>query len=262
MCFSTRILCVFISTRVSLCTGVQTKMVTFEVSWHGVVGSHWMCEYWKTVYSDRVHKTDSVRIVLWTESTEAPLPNESINGFGSSMKKEMSCVKSDWVSCPQFAHPRALPECWPQSAAISHNHPQALGMSNSCVWCILHCDLNLHPYILQIVHSLSDRAREVCFQFCCQFQSTLTEDPNLPNNHLMTDEACSHVHGTVNKQNLWYRSAAKCYELHQCPFMTQTLQFGVLFGPEESRDPTSYRMKMDQLSQSHHTATQIRSIKF
>jgi hypothetical protein len=29
------------------------------------------------------------------------------------------------------------------------------------------------------------------------------------------------------------------------PFMTQKLLFGVLYGPEESLDPTSLRMKMD-----------------
>jgi len=40
------------------------------------------------------------------------------------------------------------------------------------------------------------------------------------------------------------------------PFMTQKLDFGVLFGPEKSLDPTSLRMKMDKLSQSHHNITQ------
>jgi hypothetical protein len=129
--------------------------------------------------------------------------------------------------------------CWPQFAVISHTHSQALGMSNSCVRCILHSDLNPHPYILQIVYSLSDQTKQVCFQFCCQFQIIVIEDPDLPNNLPMTDVVCCHLHGTVNKQNLQYRSAAKPYELHQCPFMTQTLQVGVLFGPEESRDPTS-----------------------
>ena len=40
------------------------------------------------------------------------------------------------------------------------------------------------------------------------------------------------------------------------PFITQKLHFGVLFGPEESLDPTSLRMKMDKPSQSHHNITQ------
>ena len=35
-----------------------------------------------------------------------------------------------------------------------------------------------------------------------QFQRILTEDPDLPNNLLMTKEAHCHLQGTVNKQNL------------------------------------------------------------
>jgi len=64
-----------------------------------------------------------------------------------------------------------------------------------------HSDLNCHPYKLQTVHSLSDQAKEVCFQFCHQFQRILTEDSDLPNNLLMTEEAC-HLYGTVKMQSL------------------------------------------------------------
>jgi len=49
----------------------------------------------------------------------------------------------------------------------------------------------------------------------------MTEDPDLPNSLLMTDEAHVHLHGTINKQNLRYRPAANPYELHQRPSMTQ-----------------------------------------
>jgi len=35
------------------------------------------------------------------------------------------------------------------------------------------------------------------------------------------------------------------------PFMSQKLPFGVLFGPAESLDPASLRMKTDKPSQSH-----------
>jgi len=40
------------------------------------------------------------------------------------------------------------------------------------------------------------------------------------------------------------------------PFMSQKLPFGVLFGPSESLDPTSLRMKTDKPSQSHLDVTQ------
>jgi hypothetical protein len=63
-------------------------------------------------------------------------------------------------------------------------HAQVLGMSDVSVWCILHIDLNLHPHKLQVVHSLSDWDEEVCLQFCCHFQGTFHENPDLPNNLL------------------------------------------------------------------------------
>jgi hypothetical protein len=83
---------------------------------------------------------------------------------------------------------------------------------------ILHSDLNLHPHKLKIVHSLSDRDREVCLQFYCQFQGILAENPDLPNDLLMNDEAHFNLHGTVNEQNFQYWSAANPHKLHQYPF--------------------------------------------
>jgi len=65
-------------------------------------------------------------------------------------------------------------------------------MSNNSVWCIVHSDMNLHPYKLQIMYSLNDRDKEVCLQFCWHCQGILTEDPNLLNNLLMTDELHFH----------------------------------------------------------------------
>ena len=45
----------------------------------------------------------------------------------------------------------------------------------------------------------------------------ITENPDLPNKLLMSDEAHFHLHGTVNKQNFRYWSAANPHELHQRP---------------------------------------------
>jgi len=53
-----------------------------------------------------------------------------------------------------------------------------MGMSDRSVWHILHSDLNLHPYKLQILHSLSNQNREVRLQFCHQFQEILTDNPD------------------------------------------------------------------------------------
>jgi len=52
-------------------------------------------------------------------------------------------------------------------------------------------------------------------QFCHQFVGILTENPDLPNKLLMSDEAHFHSHGTVNKQNFRYWSAANPHILYQ-----------------------------------------------
>ena len=46
------------------------------------------------------------------------------------------------------------------------------------------------------------------------FQELLTENPDLSNNLLISDEAQLHAHGTVNKQNFRYWSAAIPHELY------------------------------------------------
>ena len=101
---------------------------------------------------------------------------------------------SDVLSLHTREHCPSVCICWPQSEAISHKHAQALVMSNSSVQCIPHSDLNIHPYKLQIFERSGQRGH--------QFQRILTEDPDLPNNLLMTEEAHCHLQGTVKKQNL------------------------------------------------------------
>jgi len=90
-------------------------------------------------------------------------------------------------------------------------------MSDRSVRRILRSDLSLHPYKLQVVHALSNRDREMRLQFYRQFVGILTENPDLRNKSLMSDEANFYLHGTVYKQNLRYWSAADPHELHQCP---------------------------------------------
>ena len=136
---------------------------------------------------------------------------QSIDWYGSGVKKALSCVKSHLVS-----HPR-------QSVC---KHAQALRSSDRSVWRILHNDLNLHSQRLQIVHSLSDPDKDL--QFFRQFHGILTENPGLPNNLLKSDKEHFNLHRTVNKQAFQYWSAAHPHKLHQHPFITQKLLFGVL----------------------------------
>jgi hypothetical protein len=77
--------------------------------------------------------------------------------------------------------------------------------------------MNLHPYKLQSVHSLSDRDKEVRSQFCRHFHGILPENPDLPNYLLMSEEANLHLQDTVNKQKFRYSSAANPHDLHQRP---------------------------------------------
>jgi hypothetical protein len=67
------------------------------------------------------------------------------------------------------------------------------------------------------LHFFSDRDKEVCLQFCRQFQGILTENPDLLNKFLVNDEANFHLHGTVNKQNFRYLSAENPHKLHHRP---------------------------------------------
>jgi len=83
----------------------------------------------------------------------------------------------------------------------ARKHAQALHMSDRSVWRILHSDMSLHQYKLQVVHTLSNRDREMRLQFCHQFVGILTENPDLSNKLLMSDKAHFLLHGTVNKQN-------------------------------------------------------------
>jgi len=128
-------------------------------------------------------------------------------------------------------------------------------MSDRSVRCILRSDLSLHPYKLQVVYALSNRDREMRLQFCRQFVGISTENPDLPIKLLMSDEAHFHLHGTVNKQNFRYWSAVNPHELHQRPTYDPKVPYGALFGPEESLDPTSLRMKTEKPSQSHRNVT-------
>jgi hypothetical protein len=123
------------------------------------------------------------------------------------------------------------------------------------VWHILHSDLDLHPYKLQIVHFLSNQDKEVCLQFCHQFQGILTDNPDLLNNLLMSDR-----HIFIGMAQLISRTFDSgllqiLMKITNAPFMSQKLSFGVLFGPEQSLDPTSLRMKTDKPSHSHLNVT-------
>ena len=63
-----------------------------------------------------------------------------------------------------------------------------------------------------------------------------------------------------NAIRLWVRQILTNFI--NAPLMIRKLQYGALFGPEESLDPTSWRMKTEKPSQSHRNVTQRWSMNF
>ena len=111
----------------------------------------------------------------------------------------------------------------------------------------LHSDRNLHQYKLHIVHSLSDRDGELRLQFCRHFQGVLTGNPDPPTH--TSDDRWSTLPCTAQwtSRTLGTGQLQILTNFISVSFMTQKL----LFGPEESLDPTSLRMKTGRPSQAH-----------
>jgi hypothetical protein len=124
-------------------------------------------------------------------------------------------------------------------------HAQALRMSDRYVWRILHTDLNLHTYKLQILHSLGDWDKQVSLQlviifkqYWLKFQTCWTTFSwTMRHIFICVAQLISQTIDTAQLQILMNFASV--------PFMTQNLLCGVLYGPEESLDPTTLRMKMD-----------------
>ena len=103
----------------------------------------------------------------------------------------------------------------PQRSA--RRHSVALGISNRTLRRILHDDLNLHPYKIQVVQALNPEDYGIRVGFCEHMLQLLEDDPQLIHNLWMIDEAHFHLSGYVNKQNFRYWAAANPHQLHERP---------------------------------------------
>lgn len=82
----------------------------------------------------------------------------------------------------------------------AHRHAISLGLSNISIRRILHKDLHMHPYKIQVVLTLKDADKVNRITFCQQlFDLNVNED--IVHNMLISDEAHFHLSGLVNKQN-------------------------------------------------------------
>jgi AraC-like DNA-binding protein len=132
------------------------------------------------------------------------LQMQSVDWLGSDVKKAVSRLNSLLVGRPHCAHrniAQVLASVDSNPTRPASKQAQVLGMSDSSVRRILRSDLNLRPYKLQVVYALRDRDKEVRLQFCRHFRGILTENPDLPNNLMMSNEELFHVHCRVSNQN-------------------------------------------------------------
>jgi hypothetical protein len=98
-----KILIMCFSAGVSLCVGVCAKASKlFDMECGELRG----CVCCGTVYSDGVHYRDSLRILLWTESTGSPMSKYSLSIGKAVAWRWLYQIKVSLVGCPHFACPR------------------------------------------------------------------------------------------------------------------------------------------------------------
>ena len=78
---------------------------------------------------------------------------------------------------------------------------QELGLARESLRLILEDDLKLHPYRIQIKHSMTDSDKEKRVLMCEWFRDMLQEDPDFLNDFWFTDEAHILLSGHVNSKN-------------------------------------------------------------
>jgi len=94
-------------------------------------------------------------------------------------------------------------------------------------------------------------------QFCRQSVEILTENPDLPNKLLMSDEVYFICMAQLISRTFDIGQLQILTNFINAPLMTQKLPYSALFGPEDSLDPTSIGMKAEKPSQSHRNITQM-----
>lgn len=147
-----------------------------------------------------------VAIHRWVEQwrEEGTVKNKSPSGRPRLVRTEEN-----------VARVRASVQQSPRRSA--RKHAIALQMSNRSVRRILHEELKLHPYKIQVVQRILDQDKIVRLEFCHRITELITQHPTFINNLLMSDEAHFHISGTVNKQNMRYWAPNNPCELHQRP---------------------------------------------
>jgi hypothetical protein len=137
----------------------------------------------------------------------------------------------------------------PQRSA--RHHSVALGLSTRTVRRILHDDLHLHPYKMQMVHALKPGDYAMRIGFCEHMLQLLEDGPQLIDNLWMSD-AHFHLSGYVNKHNFRYWATANPQQLHERPLHSAKVTVWCAISSNGIIDPYFFEKAM-QLQLHQHT---------
>lgn len=90
-----------------------------------------------------------------------------------------------------------------------------MGISRQSLQTIMHKDLNLFPYKIQMTNKLNAADLPIRLEFCQKFLQMVEDDENILNCIFMSDEAHFDLNGNVNKQNCRIWSDSNPQILHE-----------------------------------------------
>ena len=94
---------------------------------------------------------------------------------------------------------------------------QEVGISRATVQRVIHNDLKLFPYKVQILQKQTDVNKRERVEFCQSISERIENNPGVLNLILFSDEAHFHLSGHVNKQNMRFWASQQPHEHTQRP---------------------------------------------
>jgi len=168
----------------------------------------------------------------------------------------LSHVKSHLVSCPQFTHPRTLPECWCLSAADRGDLRANMLKCEACL-------TGMFSTSWTVTCIFTHTKCKLCSLWMIRTKRHAYNLVVILREYWLKIQTCRTTFWWVMRQIFICMSKLICRTFNigqiqilinftNMPFMTKNLLFGVLFGPQESMDPTSLRWRWKS-HQSHIT---------
>lgn len=98
---------------------------------------------------------------------------------------------------------------------------QELGLSRMSTWRILHYDLHLHPYKVQLSQELKPNDHRLRREFASWALEHLEDDPDFGEKIIFSDESHFWLSGFVNKQNCRIWGDENPRDIHQVPLHSE-----------------------------------------